>query len=183
MDVTSETTNARQSGHSVERTMVLLKPDAVHRKLVGEIIARLERTGLELLDARLVTPTRELAERHYGQEIAERWGEEVRQALIEYLCRGPCLATVWGGPGAVARAREVVGHKPQPCDCEEGTIRRDLGMDTIAQSRAEGRALENLVHAADTVEAAEREIRLWGLTQTRRAGTRRQRRTFPCGGE
>jgi hypothetical protein len=56
-------------------------------------------------------------------------------------------------------------------------------MDTIAQSRAEGRALENLVHAADTVEAAEREIRLWGLTQTRRAGTRRQRRTFPCGGE
>lgn len=156
----------------MEHTFVLLKPDAIERKLVGEIVGRLERAGLELVAARLVRPRRELAERHYGQEIAQRWGEDVRQALLEYLCSGPCLATVWAGVDAVDRAREVVGHKPQPCDCEQGTVRRDLGVDTIAQSRAEGRALKNLVHAADSREAAEREIKLWGFARKNLSGNR-----------
>lgn len=158
-------TQSEKGTTAVERTFVLLKPDAMRRKLVGEIISRLERSGLELLAAELVRPTRELAERHYGQEIAERWGEDVRQALLEYLCSGPCLAMVWAGPQAVARARQVVGEKPQPSDCADGTIRKDLGVDSIEKSRAERRALENLVHAADSLEAAEREIRLWGLLQ------------------
>jgi nucleoside-diphosphate kinase len=147
----------------VEETLVLLKPDAIRRRLVGEIVARLERTGLDLVAARLVTPTRELAERHYGAEIAERYGEEVRNALLNYVCSGACLATVWRGPEAVARAREIVGLRPQPSDCEPGTVRGDLGCDTIAESRAEGRALENLVHTSDARSSAEYEIRLWGL--------------------
>ncbi|MCX7597374.1 MAG: nucleoside-diphosphate kinase [Armatimonadetes bacterium] len=155
----------KTSDPEVQHTFVLVKPDAVRRKLVGEIISRLERSGLELVAAQLVRPTRELAELHYGPEIAERWGEDVRRVLLDYICSGPCLATVWAGRQAVVRARQLVGEKPQPSDCATGTIRKDLGVDTIEKSRAEGRALENLVHAADSPQAAEQEISLWGLSE------------------
>jgi nucleoside-diphosphate kinase len=83
--------------------------------------------------------------------------------LLDYVCGGPCLAMVWRGPAAVSRVRETVGLRPQPIDCEPGSIRHDLGCDTVAASREEGRALENLVHTSDGRDAAAREITLWGL--------------------
>lgn len=147
----------------VEDTFVLLKPDALRRRLVGEIISRLEGSGADLVAAQMLRPSKELAGEHYGQEIEDKYGPQVRGALLDYLCAGPCLATVWRGPDAVARVRETVGLRAQPADCAPGTIRRDLATDTIAASRAEGRALENLVHASDGPESAAREVELWGL--------------------
>ncbi len=165
-DVTA-TAEVLAADTEVEETFVLLKPDAVRRKLVGEIVGRLEQRGLKLVAARLVRPTRDLAGRHYGLEIAQRYGDEIRNALLDYVCGGLCFAMVWRGPGAVAAARNAVGLKPQPGDCEPGTVRHDFGCDTIEASRAERRALENLVHTSDARASAEQEIRLWGLMDER----------------
>jgi nucleoside-diphosphate kinase len=161
------TTQALATETQVEETFVLIKPDAVRRKLVGEIVGRLEHRDLKMVAARLVRPTRELAGQHYGDEIAQRYGEEIRNALLDYVCGGPCLAMVWRGPEAVATARGAVGLRPQPGDCEPGSVRRDFGCDTIEASRAERRALENLVHTSDAHGSAQQEIRLWGLMDER----------------
>ncbi len=144
-----------------ERTLVLLKPDALRRRLVGEILTRLERTGLELIATRLVVPDRELAGRHYGEAIARKHGEHVRELLLDYITSGPCLAMVWEGPNAVTTIRQVAGEHFCPQQCPPGTIRRDMCSDSVELANSEDRALENLIHAADALETADEEIRLW----------------------
>ncbi len=146
---------------ALQRTFVMLKPDALRRRLVGEILTRLERTGLELVAARLVQPNRELAGRHYGQAIIRRHGERVRQLLIDYITSGPCLAMVWEGRNAVRTMRQIAGEHFCPQDCPPGTIRRDMCSDSVELADAEGRALENLIHTADSLQSAAEEIRLW----------------------
>jgi nucleoside-diphosphate kinase len=130
----------------VERTLILVKPDAFARGLTGEILARFERKGLQILALRRMTVSTELAERHYA-EHAERpfFGE-----LVEFITSGPIVAMVLAGPDAVTAARQVIGAT-NPLEAASGSIRGDLATQT-------GR---NLVHGSDSSSSAERESALF----------------------
>ena len=144
-----------------QRTLVLLKPDAVERRLVGELLARLERTGLSLAALELRRTDRDFAGHHYGPEIARRHGEQVRNALLDFLCRGPVVAMVWEGNNAVETIRQVGGEHFEPGKCPPGSIRRDYCTDSADLANAEGRAIENLIHTSDSPETAAAEVALW----------------------
>jgi nucleoside-diphosphate kinase len=129
-----------------ERTLVLVKPDAVRRRLAGEIVARLERRGLELRAARLLTVGRALAEEHYGEHAAKPFFGE----LVEFITSGPTLALVVEGEGAIGVVRTTMGAT-NPAEAAPGTIRGDLALSMP----------DNLVHGSDSPQSAEREIGLW----------------------
>jgi nucleoside-diphosphate kinase len=131
---------------AVERTLVLVKPDAMRRALAGEIIARLERRGLELRAARLLTVDRSLAEEHYAEHTEKPFFGE----LVEFITSGPTLAVIVEGEGAIKVVRTTMGAT-NPADAGPGTIRGDLSLSMP----------DNLVHGSDSPESAEREIRLW----------------------
>jgi nucleoside-diphosphate kinase len=131
---------------AVERTLVLVKPDAMRRQLAGEIVGRLERRGLELRAARLLTVERPLAEEHYAEHAEKPFFGE----LVEFITSGPTLALVVEGEGAITTARTTMGAT-NPADAAPGTIRGDLSLSMP----------DNLVHGSDSPESAEREIGLW----------------------
>ena len=130
----------------MERTLVLLKPDAVQRGLVGTITARFEARGLKIVAMKLVRVPRELAERHY----APHRGKDFYQPLLEFVTGGPSLAMVLEGNDAVRITRAMMGATFGP-DAAPGTIRGDLGMSKRY----------NLVHGSDSPQTAEQEIRLF----------------------
>jgi nucleoside-diphosphate kinase len=130
---------------AVERTLVLVKPDAMRRQLAGEIVARLERRGLELRGVRIVNVDRPLAEEHYAEHAEKPFGE-----LVEFITSGPTLALVVEGEGAISTVRTTMGAT-NPADAAPGTIRGDLSLSMP----------DNLVHGSDSPESAEREIGLW----------------------
>src|SRR5438477_11051302 len=129
-----------------ERTLVLVKPDAVRRGLAGEILARLERRGLAISAAKLVRVTRDLAERHYAEHAEKPFFGE----LVEFITSGETLALVLEGEGAIAVVRTTMGAT-NPAQAAPGTIRGDLALSMP----------DNLVHGSDAPETAEREIALW----------------------
>lgn len=133
-------------GWTVERTLVLVKPDGVHRGLIGQVIGRLERKGLKLVAAKLVLPSEDLVRTHY----AEHEGKPFYGPLVDFLTSGPVMAMVVEGEGAVAVVRNVVGTT-NPATAPPGTIRGDLGL-TVSR---------NVVHASDSPSSAEREVNLW----------------------
>ncbi len=130
----------------IERTFVMLKPDAMQRALMGEIVGRLERKGLKPVAMKLMRIPKELAERHYG----EHKGKSFFPGLIDYITSGPVLCMGWEGENAVASVRALMG-KTNPQDAMPGTIRADLAQQT-------GR---NLVHGSDSPDSAKREIQLF----------------------
>ena len=109
---------------AVERTLVLIKPDAVQRKLAGEILARFERRGLAIREARLVLVDRELAEEHYAEHAEKPFFGE----LVEFITSAPTLALVLEGEGAIAVVRSTMGST-NPADSAPGTIRGDYALD------------------------------------------------------
>jgi len=131
---------------AVERTLVLIKPDAMRRGLAGEILRRFELRGLELKEARLVEVDKELAGEHY----AEHAGKPFYDELIEFITSGSTLALVLEGEGAIATVRTTMGAT-NPVDAGPGTIRGDLALSMP----------DNLVHGSDSPESAAREIALW----------------------
>jgi nucleoside-diphosphate kinase len=131
---------------AVERTLVLIKPDAVQRGLAGDILARFERRGLQIRDARLVQVDRELAERHYAEHAEKPFFGE----LVEFITSAPTLALALEGEGAIATVRRTMGST-NPADSEPGSIRGDLALSMP----------DNLVHGSDSPESAERELALW----------------------
>lgn len=128
---------------STERTLVIIKPDAVQRGLIGEITARFERRGLKIAAMRLETVSRETAERHY----AEHKGKGFYEDLVRYITSSPSVLMVLEGPDAIAITRNTMGAT-KPADATPGTIRADFGVMI-------GR---NLVHGSDSPESASREI-------------------------
>jgi len=130
----------------MDRTLILVKPDAFARNLTGEIIARFERKGLKIVALRAMTVTRELAERHYA-EHAERpfFGE-----LVEFITSGPIVAMVLEGRDAVRAARQLIGAT-NPLEAAPGTIRGDLAIEMGT----------NMVHGSDSPESAAREASLF----------------------
>jgi nucleoside-diphosphate kinase len=130
----------------MDRTLILVKPDAFARGLSGEIIARFERKGLKIAALRRMTVERELAERHYA-EHAERpfFGE-----LVDFITSGPIVAMVLEGPEAVKAARQVIGAT-DPLEAAPGSIRGELAIEMG----------QNMVHGSDSPESAARESELF----------------------
>jgi len=130
----------------LERTLVILKPDAIQRGLMGNIITRLENRGLKCVAAKFLQVSKELAEQHY----AVHKGKAFYEGLIRYLTASPIMAMVWEGPDAVAAVRKTMGAT-RPTEAAPGTVRHDFALE---MSR-------NLTHASDGLETAAQEIELW----------------------
>jgi nucleoside-diphosphate kinase len=168
----------------IERTLVLVKPDGVQRALVGEIVSRLERPGFKIIGLKMLHPTKETAGCHYaddeawlksvGQKTKESYekkgvkvgedalaiGRRVRQMLIDFISLSPVVAICLEGHGVVDKVRTIVGSTA-PSSAAPGTIRGDLALDSYGLADKSGRAVQNLIHASDSPESAEREIAVW----------------------
>lgn len=130
----------------MERTLLLIKPDGVQRKLIGEVIQRLEKRGWTLVGMKLMVVSKELAEQHYG----EHKGKPFFGELIDYITSGPIVAMAWEGEGIVAAMRLMMG-KTNAVEAAPGTIRGDLANSFT----------QNLVHGSDSLESAKRELDLF----------------------
>ncbi|MCF6134336.1 nucleoside-diphosphate kinase [Thermoactinomyces vulgaris] len=130
----------------MEKTFIMVKPDGVQRGLIGEIVSRFERKGYQLVGAKLMTVSRELAEQHYIEHKEKPFFGE----LVDFITSGPVFAMVWQGNGIIAAARQMMG-KTNPSEALPGTIRGDYGVNVAM----------NIVHGSDSPESAEREIALW----------------------
>ncbi len=168
-----------------ERSLVLLKPDAVQRGLIGEVISRFERKGLKVTAVKMVWPTKEKAAKHYdlpeeamkllgdktlasyAEKGVKHWTDDpmviardIMKKLITYLAAGPIVAMVIEGAHAVAHVRKIRGAT-NPLAADMGTITADLTIDSYFMGDLQDRAIRNLVHASGNVEEAEHEIKLW----------------------
>lgn len=130
----------------MEQTFSMLKPDAVQRNLVGEIIGRFEKKGLKLVALKMLQISREMAERHYAEHIGKPFFED----LVAFITSGPVVAMIWEGKNAVQVVRNMMG-KTDPQEALAGTIRGDFGLFTG----------NNIVHGSDSLESASREINLF----------------------
>jgi nucleoside-diphosphate kinase len=129
-----------------ERTLVLIKPDGVERRLIGEIISRIERKGLAIVALELRQIDEELAGQHY----AEHEGKPFFESLLQFITSGPVVAAIVEGPRAISAVRQLAGGT-DPVEAAPGTIRGDFGLETQF----------NLVHGSDSADSAKREIALW----------------------
>ncbi len=130
-----------------ERTLVLIKPDGVARRYVGEILARIEKKGLSIAALELKSVPRDLAAAHYAEHEDKPFFPE----LLEFITSGPVMAAVLEGPRAIAAFRQIAGGTDPVAKAVPGTIRGDLALD----------GQQNLVHGSDSIESANREIALW----------------------
>ncbi|MBF0774522.1 nucleoside-diphosphate kinase [Mammaliicoccus sciuri] len=130
----------------MERTFLMIKPDAVQRNLIGEVVSRLERKGLKLVAAKLFQANEELAKEHYAEHVEKPFFND----LVSFITSGPVFAMVVEGKNIVEVTRTLVGET-NPTKAAPGTIRGDYGIDL-------GR---NIIHGSDSNESAEREIGLW----------------------
>jgi nucleoside-diphosphate kinase len=174
----------------IERTLVLIKPDAVKRKLIGKIISRFEQVDLTIEEMKLINkPAFNTVAKHYpekkewlqliGQKTIESYqkynfdlkkdlgtedtlqiGKQVRKWLIEYITEGPIIAIIITGNHAIEVVRKMIGHTA-PIFADLGTIRGDFSIDSAEFADKEGRAIYNLVHASGNSEEAIEEITLW----------------------
>lgn len=162
----------------------MIKPDGIQRGLIGEILKRIERTGLKLVGIKMVVPSEDMVKKHYtidpewvekagkksietylsnGREVQDdpiKQGEMILERLIKYITSGPVIAMAFQGVHAVSVVRKVVGST-EPLSSDVGTIRGDLVLDSYELSDLDKRSVRNLIHASGEVEEAEKEISLW----------------------
>ena len=172
-----------------EKTVVIVKPDGVKRGLVGEIIARIEKRGLKLIALEMMWPKKEQIDEHYprdekwitrigektkfnyerygydakeemGTDDSKKIGESVRSWLVDYMTSGPVVKMVVKGIHAVDMVRKLCGNTI-PALSEMGTIRGDYSVDSSVAANRGKRAIHNLIHASETAEEAEHEIKFW----------------------
>jgi nucleoside-diphosphate kinase len=167
-----------------ERTLIAVKPEAIQRGLIGELIVKFEQRGLKLIASKLVAPTPEQVGKHYADD--ESWylssgtktfenykskgidpgmtpielGKRTRDMLLDHLANRPVLWMIWEGPHAVALGRKTAGAT-NPLAADIGSIRGDYGTDSYEASDDLKRAIHSLVHASGSVEEAEAEIKIW----------------------
>lgn len=173
----------------VERTLVLLKPDAVERSLAGEIISRFEKVGLSIEKMKMLRASRALLRRHYPntkdwfESVGERTiedcqkrgvdpfeifgtkdlveiGKIVKGWTVDYVSSAPVVAMIVSGEDAIGRVRKIVGPTI-PANAPKGTIRGDFSKESAVDANREKRAIRNLVHASGDPSEAQREIGLW----------------------
>jgi nucleoside-diphosphate kinase len=167
-----------------ERTFVAVKHDGVQRSLIGEIIRRIENTGLKIVCIKMFVPDRERTIEHYGKDdawcvkVGERtieslekegqsptktaleYGQNTLEHLYKYFTVGPIVGMVVEGNQAVAVVKKLVGGT-EPTTSDVGTIRGDYTVDSYEISNVDGRAVRNLIHCSDETSEAQREIRIW----------------------
>lgn len=146
----------------LERTLVIFKPDAVQRGIVGEILARFERVGLKIIGMKMITPTREQYYDHYeniGKMITRR-GEPIFNVTLDFMMQGPVIATVFEGIESVALVRKLVGTT-EPKTASVGTIRGDYSHMSYSHADLEEKGIPNLIHASGDPAEAEQEIAHW----------------------
>ena len=167
-----------------ERSFVAIKHDGVQRTLIGEIIKRIERTGLKIIGLKMFVPDMKRATEHYGKDdvwyetkgkrlletmkakgqtptkTAIEYGKDIIQSVLKYITSGPIVAMVIEGNQAVGIVKKLVGGT-EPLTSDVGTIRGDFTIDSYYLTDSDGRAIRNLIHCTDKVEKAEREINLW----------------------
>ncbi|WP_342496447.1 nucleoside-diphosphate kinase [Bacillus sp. FSL K6-3149] len=130
----------------MDKTFLMVKPDGVERQLIGEIVSRFEKKGLQLVGAKLMSIPKEVAETHYGEHKEKPFFGE----LVDFITSGPVFAMVWQGEQVVDVTRQIIG-KTNPKEALPGTIRGDYGL-TVGK---------NIIHGSDSPESAEREISLF----------------------
>ncbi|MFP5181749.1 nucleoside-diphosphate kinase [Bacillus altitudinis] len=130
----------------MDKTFLMVKPDGVERQLIGEIVSRFEKKGLQLVGAKLMSIPKEVAEKHYGEHKEKPFFGE----LVDFITSGPVFAMVWQGEQVVDVTRQMIG-KTNPKEALPGTIRGDYGL-TVGK---------NIIHGSDSPESAEREINLF----------------------
>lgn len=130
----------------MEQTFIMVKPDGVARGLVGEVISRFERKGLQLEKMRLLTIDQDMAAVHYGEHV----GKPFYEGLVSFITSGPVVAMQWAGPDAVTVGRALMGPT-NPVAAPPGTLRGDFGLEIG----------ENIVHGSDSPASAERELGLF----------------------
>jgi len=167
-----------------ERSLVILKPDAVQRSLMGEVISRFERAGLKFTAMKMLVPTEEQLMTHYnkdeawflkkGNRIVDdlkshnlpvtkepiEYGKEIITTIVHFMTAAPVVALILEGNQAVAVVTKLVGTT-EPSTADVGTIRGDYTLDSYGHSSFENRAVRNLVHCSESPEEAEREIKVW----------------------
>jgi len=167
-----------------ERTFVIVKPDGVQRSLIGEVIKRIERTGLKLVALKMAIPTEDQCWTHYnkddvwfenkGVKILENrqkagmpieksaieYGKDIIKALVKFMTCGPVVMMIWEGNESVGIVKKLVGST-EPATSDVGTIRGDLTLDSYDLAGADDRAVRNLVHCTDNPAESQREIDIW----------------------
>lgn len=146
----------------IERTLVLLKPDAVKRCLMGQIISRFENAGLKVVGAKMMRLDDAMGRKHYDDigQVGKRRGEKVLQVLLKFMMTGPVLALCLEGINAVENVRKLCGST-EPKQALPGTIRGDFSHVSFSHADTLGKAVENVVHASGSVDEAKQEITLW----------------------
>lgn len=146
----------------LERTLVVLKPDAVARGLAGRIIQRIEDAGLKIAGVKMAQLDDEMTRKHYF-DLEERFGREIYEANARAMQRGPVIALVIEGVEAVANVRRLVGGT-YPNEAPPGTIRGDFAHQSRAYAMGLDKGVANLVHASGNVDEAKYEVELWFST-------------------
>ncbi len=168
----------------IERTLVLLKPDAVQRALIGEILSRFERTGFKIIGLKMCYASKDTAGRHYADDQAwltsvgekakkaaeskgaklsedpKAIGQRIRQQLIDFITMSPTVAICLEGHDVINKVRTIVGDTA-PSKAAPGTIRGDFAFDSYGLADVSGRPIQNLIHASDAIDSAKREIDIW----------------------
>jgi nucleoside-diphosphate kinase len=143
----------------VERTLVLLKPDAVARGLAGRVLARFEDAALKIVGVKMRRLDAEFTRKHYF-DLEERLGAEVYNSTAAFMQSGPVIAVALEGVDAVAKVRKLIGST-YPDQAAPGTVRGDFAHQTKASSEISGKAVMNLVHASGNSQEAKYEVELW----------------------
>jgi len=150
----------KNMGKHLERTLVLFKPDAIERGIVGEMLSRFERVGAKTVGLKLLVSEKDTASKHYTEDLAKRRGAAVREMMIEMLMLGPVIAIVFEGIEIVDVVRKLVGDT-EPKKAAPGTIRGDYAHVSYQYADAKGIGIFNLIHASSSPEEAEVEINVW----------------------
>lgn len=145
---------------TLQRTLVLLKPDAIERGLVSEVMHRFERVGARMVGLKMLISDKDTAQKHYTEDLAQRRGEKVRNMMIEMITSGPIVAIVYEGVEIVEVVRKLVGAT-EPKASAPGTIRGDFSHVSFAHADAHDMGIKNLIHASASVEEAKTEISVW----------------------
>jgi nucleoside-diphosphate kinase len=140
----------------IQRTLVLLKPDAVQRAHMGEIITRFEHAGLTMVGCKMIWVDKEFAKQHYAEHV----GKKFYPGLEAIITLGPVLAMVWEGVDAIDTVRKIVGPT-EPKSAPAGTIRGDFAHVSYSHADEKGIGIKNLIHASANAEDAAKEVTLW----------------------
>lgn len=150
----------KKTNEHIQRTLVLLKPDAVQRSIVGKIITRFEDAGLKIIGMKMKFVDKDFASRHYTEDIAKRRGTKIRELMIDMLASGPVIAIALEGIEAIEVVRKMVGET-EPKAAQPGTIRGDFAHISYKYADSKSIGVKNVIHASSSKQDAEAELDLW----------------------